>query len=164
MIYVLRHQEGERYSNCLSRQGIERTKHIANVLTRSFENIPFKSVHTCVPVGYGHVRPIQTASNLCTFLQGRFSVLAHKSVDELVRDVCKIHEMHDTVIVWHHSEISELVQALCECFSIRGISFQWDEANFDGCVIMDTNIHKVVYEPNYFTKKFIFCYPFNYFQ
>jgi hypothetical protein len=151
MIYVIRHQEGEPFSNCLSRRGLARTRAIAKDFKRLLKN-PLKYIHTCAPLGFAHARPFQTASVMCTELHDTFSVYAHVDTDDLVRD---LFTDYDTVIVWHHGEIPDLVRQIGERYQIPFQPFEWDETDYDGIVCIDP-FRKRIYIDTLFKKKFFF--------
>lgn len=157
MIYIVRHQEGEAFSNCLSRKGMKRVRRMATVLRSTFENIPLKCIHTCKPSEYKHLRPVQTAAILCTYLNERFSVFAHISYDGVLRDLSKISDIdrYDIVVVWHHGEIMDLANVLCDYYDISKslIGVPWPDDNFDGCLLIDTESKDAGFVFNFFQRK-----------
>lgn len=158
MIYVLRHQESDPLTNVLTVRGLLKTKQMATTLERHFQNVPMKGIHTCQSNGYGHVRPLQTASNLCTFLRGNYSTFAHDSIESVVRDLSKMTDItgYDIVIVWHHSELSELIRSLCERFCIPYDSTPWPNRCFDGVQIIDVFSKTSTFYKDFFKKKYFF--------
>ena len=157
MIYIIRHQEGEVFSNCLSLKGLRRVRHMARVLRGSFENMPLKCVHTCRPMEFKHIRPVQTASALCTFLEDRFSTFAHMSYDGVLRDLSKLADIdrYDVVIVWHHGEIIDLANVLCDYFEVPKslVVSPWPDDNYDGCLLIDTHEKDAGFIHNFFKSK-----------
>lgn len=159
MIYIVRHQEGDAFSNCLNLDGMYRVQHIASVLKSSFENTPLKCIHTCRPLEFKHMRPVQTATMLCTYLTDeRFSVFAHVSYDGVLRDLSKIVDIdrYDVVIVWHRGEIMKLVDVLCDYYDVPKSlinGFYWPDNNYDGCVLVDTEEKDTGFIHNFFQIK-----------
>jgi hypothetical protein len=155
MIYVLRHQESDALTNVLTVHGLHQTKHMATVLERQFQHIPMKGIYTCIPEGYAHVRPVQTASNLCTFLRGNYSTFVHHSIESVVNDLIKITDItgYDMVIVWHHSEIPKLVQAICQRFCVPCPSWTWPPSCYDGIVMIDVFYKTIRFQEDFFEKK-----------
>jgi len=157
MIYIVRHQEGESFSNCLSLRGMHRVHRMAKVLRSSFDNIPLKCIHTFRPTEYKHLRPVQTATILCTCLNERFSVFAHVSYDGVLRDLSRIADInrYDIVIVWHHGEIMDMANVLCDYYDVSKslLGFPWPENNYDGCVLIDTESKDACFVSTFFQKK-----------
>lgn len=157
MIYIVRHQEGEAFSNCLSLKGMIRVQQMAQVLKGSFDNIPLKCIHTFRPLEYKHLRPVQTATILCTYLNERFSVFAHVSYDGVVRDLSRIADIdrYDVVIVWHHGEIMDLANVLCDYYDVPKslLGFPWPDNNYNGCVLIDTEGKDACFVSTFFQRR-----------
>lgn len=149
MIYIIRHQEGEPFSNCLNRKGLAQTKVIASHFKNMLTN-PLKYIHTCTPTGFGHARPFQTASMLCTYLNDTFSVYAHHDSDDLIQD---LFPDYDTVIVWHHGEIPFIVERICKRLNIPYNHFLWKDDEYDTFIRIDP-IEKNMKKSKFFKKLF----------
>lgn len=140
MIYILRHQEGQVYDNCLSPKGLKNTHKIAQWLIKLNENsVFFKTVYTVLPSDYSHIRPVQTASLLCTYMNehnDKFSVKTCEDRTALVEDVSRacVLPWLDVIIVWHHGDMQALVRDITHDNSWK---FKWPDDNYDGCLIVD---------------------------
>lgn len=127
MIYILRHQIGETHTNCLSEQGVRDTYRIANVMEDRTKH-KSKHIYTIMPKSHGkHVRPIQTASIICSATKRSLNIL-----DEVFPDI-KDNEI-DHIIVWDHHGIPKILKKYFE-----NASFVWDDNNYDGCLLIYEN-------------------------
>lgn len=168
MIYVIRHQEGGPMSNCLSTQGLENTRHIAMFFSRkhkSQKNEVFKTVYTITPCAFKHVRPIQTASVLCShlntaFYETKFSVMPCESHAEIIADLTRFCIDHlDIIVVWHHGDIPRLVDCLCNVFGIpKNVCIHWDDNNYNGCVMLDTLCKTVRFNRQMFSDRWFLIF------
>lgn len=156
MIYIIRHQEGGYHTNCLSLQGEKKTQAIANYFSR--ESDFFKTVYTIIPIEYKHIRPIQTATSLCTHLnkktsfEKKFSVMACWNHTHLVQDLESMLSSSpwlNVIIVWHHAGMQSLVDALLHRTETN--SFDWPPNNYDGCIRIDLRANMLVFDEHYFT-------------
>lgn len=158
MIYIFRHQEGGYHTNCLSLQGEKNTHTIATYFTKqSRESEFFKTVYTIIPIEYKHIRPIQTATSLCTHLnkkssfEKKFSVMACWNHTHLVQDLESMLSSSpwlNVIIVWHHAGMQSLVDALLHRTETK--SLDWPPDNYDGCVRIDMQAHMSVFDEHYF--------------
>ena len=139
MIYILRHQEGSRSSNCLSRIGI---RHCRDIYSRlRYKDV---DVYTCYPDEHGkHVRPIQTASILCTYMNKSLQII---DLNHLPDD-----QYNHCVIIWHHKDIPTIIKHYTKQ------DFEWDERNYSGCIMIDDN-QRLVYDPVYFSNHSLNCF------
>lgn len=126
MIYVLRHQEGSLHTNCLSEIGIKHSYDIANKIKHD----PSLYVYTCLPKHNGkHVRPIQTASLICSKLQLSLSFIDDDGDFPSNKD----DDTH--IIIWHHHDIPTVLKKY-----FANDSFVWDnDDNYSGCLQIDTD-------------------------
>jgi len=142
MIYIIRHQEGHASDNCLSEKGLKNTMKIAQHFKKSNKTSQiFKTVYTVQPYDYKHVRPIQTASLLCTYMnseQDRLSVKTCQDNQELADDLVKacVLQWYDVIIVWHHGDMESLVKTL---IGKREWNIKWPPDNYDGCLVVDSD-------------------------
>lgn len=119
MIFLYRHGEKSVGKNCLSEFGRHRSELIANI-----HRDGFCEVFTLRPHSNKHVAPIQTAANVCTLIQK--TIYLCEKVEELPYTLNV-----DTVIIWHHSEMSHILKHFgCD------ESFRWPEDNFTGCLLI----------------------------
>ena len=134
-IYIMRHQRpGSFRTNCVDPSEVRHVRELANQL----RSLGISDVFSCMPGTSKHVRPIQTASNLCSVL-GKSLELCD-GVDTLPNYI-----LGYTLIVWHHSDMS----AILSHFGIQS-RFEWPDDEYDGCLMI--NDQGWGYEPNFFTK------------
>lgn len=123
-IYIFRHQEGENMSsNCLSKKGIRHTY----ALAKKIRELEPCTLYTVMPSYDGkHVRPIQTASLVCSCLC--------KYVN--FTDINNLPSKYDLdmnhVIIWHHHDMNKIINKY-----FTGESFQWNDENFTGCLVIN---------------------------
>jgi hypothetical protein len=126
-VYIIRHQKGyNNLSNCIDSNSFYNTENICQIL----KPIKFEHVFSKFPYNNKHIRPIQTAANICSFLD--------KSL-QLVYDARDIPNKHFscTLLIWNHDDINSILKHY-------GFidSFQWPEENYNGCIyIHDSNWH-----------------------
>lgn len=156
MIYIIRHQEGGYHTNCLSLQGEKKTHTIATYFSRESEFL--KTVYTIIPIEYKHIRPLQTATSLCTHLnkkssfEKKFSVMACWNHTHLVQDLESMLSSSpwlNVIIVWHHAGMQSLVDALLHRTETK--SLDWPPDNYDGCIRIDMHAKTYVFDKHYFT-------------
>lgn len=142
MIYILRHQEGERHTNCLSKKGICDSYSIANITTKMYNRSCFRTyVYTMLPTLHGkHVRPIQTATIMCSAMKKSLNLLEKEDIFPSNND------NYNHIIVWHHHEIPKILQKY-----FRDASFVWDDDNYYGCLLIDEKEWK--YKPEFYEEK-----------
>lgn len=123
VIYVIRDQPGEPgndRTNCIGRSEFERTQAIYDIVKK----LKIGHVYTCTPNPKvdNHVRPLQTASNLCTLLGEDV---------ELCNTVYNLpnYIYGNVLIVWNHSE----VQSILSKYGMVG-KIEWPEEDYDGCL------------------------------
>lgn len=121
MIYIIRHREGDLFTNVLNKLGLKRSSEIVADFRALFKHQSFQ-IHTCGPSEKGgHIRPLQTASVIgtCMYTSVQFD----------------IPDKHDTLnhhlIVWHHSGMGTLLKQFHES------DFIWDGDNYDGCLLVN---------------------------
>lgn len=153
MIYIIRHQEGHASDNCLSEKGLKNTQKIAKRF-KMFNDIScfFKTVYTVQPYDYKHVRPIQTASLLCTYMnseQDRLSVRTCQNAQEITDDLIKSCALpcYDVIMVWNHGDMESLVRTL---IGKPEWKMKWPPDNYDGCLVVDSDT--VRFYSRYFSK------------
>ena len=123
MIYILRHQEGQTHTNCLSKRGVHNSHSIAKRFTSSC------FVYTMLPSSNGkHVRPIQTATIMCTEMNKSLNLLENDDIFPTNEDNCS------HLIVWHHHGIPKILQKY-----FQNASFVWDDNNYNGCLLIHQN-------------------------
>jgi hypothetical protein len=127
MIYILRHQIGETHTNCLSELGVRDAYRVAKVLEDKTQN-KNKHIYTMMPTSHGkHVRPIETASIVCSATKRCLNIL-----DEVFPDKNDIEIDH--IIVWDHRGIPKILKKYFE-----NASFVWEDDNYDGCLLIYKN-------------------------
>ena len=140
MLYIIRHQQGDLYTNCLSKQGLRRCgkiyKYFTNICVRP-------KIYTCFAEESKHIRPIQTASTIATLMNKSIQLINIDSLPD-------IPHTHDIIMVWHHHEINEIIQYYSKN---RLKSFLWKNDNYDGCVLIDTS-GDWRFEEHFFTNVF----------
>lgn len=125
MLLVMRHQEGDLMTNCLSTVGVRHSRRIAKRLSK-LERV---KVHTLLPCYNGkHIRPMQTATIVCSELGVSLSILNES-------DMFPRNGGDDThVIIWHHSGIPSILR---KYFPKAG--FVWTKDDYSGCLIIHDN-------------------------
>ena len=121
MIYIYRHGEKTRSSNCLSDMGIHRGELIGKI------HLPDEcNVYTVAPTPpYKHVAPVQTASVACTVMNKTLHVLPDYT------GVPCYHHSRTYVVVWHHGEIPAIMRHLR-----LNHDFEWPDDNYTGAVVV----------------------------
>lgn len=149
MIYILRHQEGGEFTNCLSDVGIGHSYDIVDHIDKHKSIV----VYTMLPQMNGkHVRPLQTASIVCSKLDMHLNII---DTDELPKDT---HYQTDHIIIWHHSDMTEILTKY-----FPGANFEWDEDNFSGCLMINEHDRTWTFDPHFLTsdecfmQSFYFC-------
>jgi hypothetical protein len=137
-IYIFRHQEGGGMSsNCLSKTGIKHTYTMANKI----KELEPCTVYTCIPSSNGkHIRPIQTASLVCSRLCKCVHLIDRSNYPSKY-DACMNH-----IIIWHHGDMNKILNIY-----FPGQSFTWSDYNYSGCLIV--NQKKWTFHPKYLTEK-----------
>lgn len=126
MIILLRHQEGNLKSNCLSTKGIYYTKLIVNKI-KKYKNI---SIFTRIPSLNGkHVRPLQTASILGSILNKSVNFI--ENYDNLPS---KDDEENTSIIIWNHGGIGYILKSY-----FWNSNFKWNDNNYTGAIIIEKN-------------------------
>ena len=134
MIYIFRHQEGERHTNCLSKKGI-RDSYYLTKMTKPLRTDVY--IYTMMPTFHGkHVRPIQTATIMCTVMKKSLNLLEKDDIFPSNMDRC------NHIIIWNHNGIPKILQKY-----FKDASFVWEEDNYDGCLIIHKNGWN--YKPEY---------------
>ena len=152
MIFIMRHQQGENETNCLSLNSVKKMKSIAQKLSKVESNNNEFKVYTITPREYKHIRPVQTASNLCTYLQSSLKV--HNCYENVIDSLSKYIDTHNIIIVWHHSEIPEMLTSIQYTYSLPdGKPIHWSNDNYDGCVLINPRTERVVFDEFFFRKK-----------
>ena len=139
-IYVIRHQKPEEHTNCITESELNRTRS----LYEKFKHLHISHVFTCCPsIKNKHIRPLQTAANLCTFLGNNV---------ELCNDASELpnYITSNILIVWHHSNIHTIL----EKYGMIG-NFEWPDNDYDGCLVI--NIYGWEYDHS-FLKSSVFCW------
>ncbi len=166
MIFIVRHQSGTRASNCLNKEGLCNVHQMAKHFSQN--PLILSSIYTVKPRNYKHVRPLQTASNLCTLMDDGKSVLVCDTYEDVVRDLMNFSSTHDIVIVWHHDEIPEMLRYIETMYGFSdgraGCFSSWPENNYTGCLIVDVcnkswNFHSNYFKINFFLKYLLQNFP-----
>ena len=147
MIYVFRHQEGYVYTNCLSEIGIQHSYQIANKIRHHGSLY----IYTSLPKYNGkHVRPVQTASLICSKLNLSLSFIDNydfpsNQYDDITH-----------VIIWHHNDIPKILSKY-----FPNNNFIWNENNYSGCLIISKD--EWTFYPTFLTKGYwkLFKHKFN---
>lgn len=156
MIFVLRHQPGSRASNCLNKEGVRNISEIA----RRFSKNPLilSTIYTIKPHSYKHIRPLQTATNLCTTMNDGKSVLVCNTYEDVVRDLTNFSSTNDIIVVWHHGEIPEMLRYMETVYGfLESAPFEWPNDNYNGCLIVDPCNKGWEFHSNYFKLLNYFC-------
>ena len=118
-IYVMRHQRpGSMNTNCVSPDELQNT----NMLAETVRTLNVHRVFTCLPNASKHIRPLQTASNLCAITDKHLECC--DGVDSL-----PMYVHGNILVVWHHSEMNEILNH----FGMVS-DFEWPVDNYDGCL------------------------------
>lgn len=129
----MRHQEGMN-TNCVDK------KHICDIpyICDKLEELDIGRVFTRYPYHNKHIRPIQTSTNICTFM--------NKSV-ELVYDAYNLPESDskNMLIVWNHGDINSILDR----YGLIG-NCAWTDDNFNGCLKL--NAYGWEYDPDFFKR------------
>lgn len=137
MIYVFRHQKGYVYTNCLSEIGIQHSYQIANKI-KHHDSL---YIYTSLPKYNGkHVRPVQTASLICSKLNLSLSFIDDYDFPSNQDDDNTTH-----VIIWHHNDIPKILNKY-----FPNNSFIWYDNNYSGCLIIDKD--RWTFYPSFLTK------------
>ena len=124
-------------SNCLSKIGIEHTYIMADKIKELEPCI----VYTCMPSSNGkHIRPIQTASLVCSRLCKCVHLIDRTNYPSKY-DVCPNH-----IIIWHHGDMNKILNTY-----FPGQTFIWRDDNYSGCLIVNQKEWK--FHPKYLTEK-----------
>ena len=123
MLIFLRHQRGDPHINCLNIKGFNDTKQIADV----FGVLKNLNVYTCCSKDHKHIRPLQTASIVCTYLDKNVNVV--ESIHQLPKDCT----LGNHIFIWHHSEIQHLVRMYCDLIE----PLYWDADDYYRAILVD---------------------------
>ena len=121
-IYIIRHQKPGQHVNCISKQELNNTKS----MYEKIKTLQIGRVFTRYPTTQNnHIRPLQTASNLCTFMGQNI---------ELCNEVKDLPNYITTnvLVVWNHSDIKYIL----EKYNMSGW-FEWPENDYDGCLMIN---------------------------
>lgn len=151
MIYIIRHQEGNGLSNCLTEGGIQACLQIAQKF-RTMKNL---EMYTFPPLMNGHhIRVIQTASLIASHLKKNVSLIDFFSYPNYSDNA-------DILMVAHHSQMHDLLSEYLKN------TFVWPSQNYDGCLIvsknswtfdsgfLNPNRNKLLHKLRQFVKKFV---------
>lgn len=138
-VYVIRHQSGDNnVSNCIDSNSFYNIPDICEIL----KPIQFEHVFSKYPYNNKHIRPIQTAANICSFLDIPL---------ELVYDANSLPDKQCSyiLIIWNHNDVNSILQK----FGFNTY-FKWPEDNYNGCLhIHDSNWN---FNENFLKKKHFF--------
>lgn len=138
-IYIIRHQEGNNnISNCINSDSFNDTKNICEIL----KPMKFEHILSKFPYNNKHIRPVQTAANICSFLDTPL---------ELVYDARDLpnKQFSYMLLIWNHNDVYSILKH----FGFTG-NFQWPEDNYSGCIhIHDYNWN---FDENFLKRKSIF--------
>lgn len=161
MIFIVRHQAGSKESNCLNKEGLRNTEQMAKIFSKNLSIL--RSIYTVKPHDYKHVRPLQTASTLCTMMDDGKSVIVCNTYLDVVRDMMNFTSTNDVVIVWNHGEIPDMLRYIETAYGFPeeiGL-FHWPESNYNGCLVVDVCDSKSwSFYPKYFQTNFLLKYLF----
>ena len=140
-IYIFRHQEGgETSSNCLSKKGIKHTYSMSNKI----KDLEPCTVYTSMPLTNGkHVRPIQTASLVCSRLCKYVHFINEKEFPSN-KDDCSMNH----VIIWHHGDINKILNMYFPMAYLM-----WSETNYTGCLVIKEK--KWIFYPSFLYSRHI---------
>lgn len=123
MIILLRHQEGNSKSNCLSKKGIRHIKQIVKQI-KKYKNI---SIFTRIPSLNGkHVRPLQTASILGSILNRSVNFI------ENYVNLPSKDDKNTSIIIWNHEGIGDILKSY-----FWNSDFKWNDNNYAGAIIIE---------------------------
>lgn len=140
MICILRHQQGDIHTNCLSKLGMDRSYKLYIHLSKI---CPQPKIFTCFVKESKHIRPIQTATIIATHFDKPIQLTSIEDLPPL--SSCKDI---DVLIIWHHHDIPFIIKHYC-----GNCAFKWNDENYDGCVIIDSE-GQWRFEKQYFTNVF----------
>lgn len=139
MIYIFRHQEGNVFTNCLNKNGINNSYVIANKI----KDWKYVYIYTLLPTINGkHIRPFQTASIISSELNIYLNFIKNEFPNN-VDNNCK------NIIIWHHSDIKNILKMY-----FPKSEFEWDKHNYTGCLIIKEKEWE--FEPKFFKQYNIF--------
>ena len=145
MIYLIRHQQYDS-TNCLNNIGIKNSNTISIQFLNKKLNILTIIPHIHNNKNITHVRPIQTASIICTNTNNNLTVINnYKDIKD------NINTYNDSLVVWHHSEIPIILDYLTK----KKNNFKWSENNYSGCIIINNNMEEWKYISNIYNRKLI---------
>lgn len=137
-IYIFRHQEGGGIpSNCLSKVGIKHTYTMADKI----KTLAPCNVYTFMPLSNGkHVRPIQTASLVCSHMCKYVNFINLSEVPS------KYDSSTNNIIIWHHGDMNEILNIY-----FPGQTFVWSDNNYSGCLVINEITWR--FHPKFLTEK-----------
>jgi hypothetical protein len=116
-IYIIRHREGTT-TNCVSRKSFFDVQDVC----KKIKELNVQKVLTRYPYNDKHIRPIQTAANICS--------LINKSV-ELFYDASSLPDIDNCniLIVWNHNDMNSILSR----YGLIG-KVDWPDDNYQGCI------------------------------
>ena len=129
-VYIIRHREGTT-TNCVNRKSFFDVQDVCNKI----KELNVQKVITRYPYNDKHIRPIQTAANICS--------LMNKSL-ELVYDASSLPDFDrcNMLIVWNHNDMNSILSR----YGLIG-KVEWSDDNYQGCIKL--NEFGWEYDPNF---------------
>ena len=126
-------------SNCLSKIGI---KHAYTMADKIKELEPC-TVYTSMPSSNGkHVRPVQTASLVCSRLCKCVHFIDRSKFPSNHHD----RNMNNIIIIWHHGDMNKILNS----YFPEQPPFIWSDNNYSGCLVINEKEWK--FHPKYLTE------------
>ena len=116
-VYIIRHSEGKSI-NCVDKNSFFDVQDVCYKMKK----FNIQKVLTRYPYNDKHIRPIQTAANICT--------LINKSL-ELFYDASSLPDIDssNTLIVWNHNDMNTILSR----YGLIG-KVNWPDNNYQGCI------------------------------
>lgn len=122
-VYVLRNLEGSS-TNCIDKASVYYCEQIAIKVSKL--NITKIICKTPNQFRDKHIRPIQTAANICSALGLSL---------QLVSDAFQLGDEDENIlIIWNNDDINNILLR----YNMYG-TFQWDDSNYDGLLTINQN-------------------------
>lgn len=116
-VYIIRHREGTT-TNCVNRKSFFDVQDVCNKI----KELNIQKVLTRYPYNDKHIRPIQTAANICSLID--------KSL-ELFYDASSLPDIdsYNMLIVWNHNDMNSILSR----YGLIG-KVNWPDNNYQGCI------------------------------
>ena len=116
-IYIIRHREGTT-TNCVSSKSFFDVQDVC----KKVKELNVQKVLTRYPYNDKHIRPIQTAANICSLINKSLELFYDASSLPNI-DSCNI------LIVWNHNDMNSILSR----YGLIG-KVVWPDDNYQGCI------------------------------